>query len=183
MRDDARGSADRDRKADSNEPAHSDGGGLRTSDDGDGRDGMGRETNRVSPLKSLNTAQLPNVSDGYWRQALQAASEAARERLRNGDDFLDLPDRLEANAYKSLEVNFEHLHLNPSDYDDDSSLVLSRVARVKQNAVNTALNTLAKVHELKLKKVAQEDTLKRVLETMLEEKARLQLEAFPQQAT
>lgn len=150
---------------------------LCASRDSDWRDGMGDEAERVPPLKSLNTAQLPDVSDGYWRQALQAATEAASARLRDGDGFLDAPSALEANTSKALETTFELMHADYREHDEESSLVFNRINKVRLSAASTVLNTQVRVNDLQLKKVAQEDTLKLVLARMKEEQARLASEA------
>src|SRR6185312_9642012 len=174
--DDGR-SADGAPRADRERTDHSDGGRLRAGYDGNGRDSVGDEANSLSPLKSLNAAQLPHVQDGHWRQALKTASEDAKARLRDGAGFLDAPAALEANTHKALETTFELMHADHTEYDEESSLVFNRINKVRLAAASTVLNTQVRVNDLQLKKVAQEDTLKLVLQRMREEQARLASEA------
>lgn len=176
VRSDGRRSPGRPRREDRSEASDSDSGGLCVGSLSDGTNGLGYEEDRLPPLKSLNAAQLPHVSDGHWRQALKAASETAKERLRDGDGFLDAPAALEANTAKALETTFELMHADPSVHDDESSLVFNRINKVRLQAASTVLNTQVRVNDLQLKKVAQEDTLKLVLARMKEEQARLAVE-------
>ena len=176
VRDDDGRSSGREGRQDHEQAEHGDSGRLRAGDDRDGGYGVGHEANRLSALKSLNTSQLPHVSDGHWRQTLKAASETARERLRNGDDFLSAPEALEANTSKALEVTYELMHADHRDHDDGSSLVFNRINKVRLSAASTVLNTQVRVNDLQLKKQAQDDTLKLVLARMKEEQARLAIE-------
>lgn len=177
VRSDDGGGSLRAERNDQDRTGDSDGGRLRPGSDSDGGDGVGHEAERLSPLKSLNVAKLPHVSDGYWRQALETASQAAKARLRDGDGFLDAPAALEANTNKALETTFELMHADYREHDDTSSLVFNRINKVRLSAASTVLNTQVRVNDLQLKKVAQEDTLKLVLARMKEEQARLASEA------
>jgi len=69
------------------------------------------------------------------------------------------------------------MHADHTEYDEESSLVFNRINKVRLAAASTVLNTQVRVNDLQLKKVAQEDTLKLVLQRMREEQARLASEA------
>jgi len=69
------------------------------------------------------------------------------------------------------------MHADHTAYDEESSLVFNRINKVRLAAASTVLNTQVRVNDLQLKKVAQEDTLKLVLQRMREEQARLASEA------
>lgn len=159
---------------DATEEVASDCGRLRSGYECNSGDGVGSETARIPTLKALDDSELPDVADGYWRQALTRAAEAAIPRLRDGDGIFDKSAALEANTDKALEVTYELMHAkDPKDIDE--SLSFSRVANVRLGAARTILNTQVKVDEVRLKRKSA-DLLPAILKRLAEEEARLTIE-------
>lgn len=145
----------------------SDSGGLCFSDDRDGEDGLRGEDERVSPLKALESSELPDVSDGHWRQALKAASTHSSAGLRDGDGVLDKSAALEACTDKALEVAYELMHSDNADED------VVRLNNMRANVAKTVIAAQLRVDENLLRRkqldilpkiIAEAEIQKRLLE-------------------
>ena len=163
VRNDAGGGSER--KIDFREDA-SDGGRLRAGDERDGGDGLRHEAKSLRTLKALDDSQLPDVSDGYWRQALEAASRVAGPRLRDGDGVLTASDALVASTDKAIEVLYEQMHTKRVG-DEKEALAVARIENIRQGAARTILNTQTKVDEQLLRR-KNESLLPKILARLIE---------------
>src|SRR5215472_422873 len=125
------------------------GGGLRPGDERDGGDGLRRQDQNLPPATAADAAQLAYVSDRHWRQALTAAAEDARARLRDGDGVFDRSLALEACTDKSLEVGYQLLHLPMVGL---GARDIVRVGTLKKEVAKMMLMTQVQVDDQRLRR-------------------------------
>ena len=148
------------------------GGRLRAGDDGNGGDGIRREANGLPPIEEINPSQLAHVENRHWRQALEATSSAAKERVRDGDGILDKAAALDACTDQALARTLEILHIPLAGLDPRD---LARVGSLVHTTAQGVLRTQVQVDEQRLKRKGV-DLLPQILAKMEEQRKRLQLE-------
>lgn len=173
LRSDAGQSADRAGRADHNGAHAGHGGGLRARDDGKRFNGLRGEAESVPPPQTFDTSQLPDVPDGYWRQALETATHDTISRLRDGDGIFDQPSALEALTEEAMVVTYEQLKdRDPLDAND------GRTARIRQQAAKLVLNAQLRVNEHRLKKSQDDTKLATIMARLYDVKKQLELEGM-----
>jgi hypothetical protein len=138
-----------DQRADRGSTDAGHGGGLRAGGDGNG---AGRSVVRkvhLPGLEDLKSAQLPDVSDGYWAAASQTIAGPAEDGLRDGDGVLDASTELERLTHRALQEAHTILDIPNNAAEDD---VNGTVLRSKNAVITTALTTQAKVDENRLRR-------------------------------
>lgn len=147
-----------------------DGWRLRSGDERPVADSVRGQDESLPTLKALNCAELPDVPNGHWRPAGEAASEIAGTRLRDRDAVFDICDELEENTLKALRAQSEILDLPLDGYETVKEQV--QIGNLKQSAARTILNTQVRVDEQRFRR-QQADIMPKILETLEREKLRL----------
>lgn len=167
VRDDAGGRAKRSAGQDRNDADALHGGRLRAGDDGDGMQRQAGEGPRVPPVTEIDGAQLPDVSDGYRGQAVEAVANFTAERFRQEPGVLDgdAAGELEELVDLSLD-NLKQILEAPIDFED------WRFVNQKITASLGVISAQSKVDETRLKR-RNVDTLSKIIEIMRGEEKRL----------
>lgn len=114
---DAGDSTDEDPARDQDEALHSDGGGLRAGDDGDGEDRDGIGEGRVSSSQIIDDTQFPDVPDGHWNEVEKAVTVITEAGIRDLAGIRDNGEALNVVIGKSLRVVDRILDEDPDSYD------------------------------------------------------------------
>lgn len=153
------------RRPDNNRTDASDGRGLRSGDVGDVYERGRRERESVSPLGTLDSAELPYVEDGYWRPFVQATSEVAGDGLRQGDAVPSSGVKLGRLTDMAMDKIEEILSFELNR--DDESLM-----RIQMTGAQAILNSQIKVDEQQFRR-QQEDRLPALLQILVEEREKM----------
>src|SRR5580693_2247662 len=124
-----------------------DGGGLRGSDDGDGKHGKGRGAQLLPPIGKIDSAEFKNVAFRHRQEIGEATPADSEIRLRDGNSLL--PDKLEKATNLALDYCAEILkEVIPAKKDPAFAVVL----RAKGVAAQTVVTLFARTNDTALKR-------------------------------
>src|SRR6516165_609300 len=150
LRDDAGPGSDPGQRNDHHGTGTVHSGGLRAGDDGNRALGEGLQRQGIWEAQALDGAKFPDVPDGYWGQAVEAATGTAVERLRDASGVRDANALLNELSVLSLQELFDLVHKqswDPRDID---------MSRLKMEAIRIGLLTQTKVDDTMMRKRGQD---------------------------